>query len=148
MQSAVDFPTRTRIHVALEAADMEPTIGFYRTLLGEEPTKIRPGYAKFEPADPPVNLTLNHSPGAKPAASHFGVQVKSTEAVEEAKKRLTEAGYETETEDSVECCYAIQDKVWASDPAGNRWEVFVVVDNDAKSYGSCCGVEQELVSLG
>ena len=147
-QSAVEFATKTRIHVAWEASDIERSIAFYTTLLGEQPTKVRPGYAKFEPADPPVNLTLNLNPQAKPAASHFGVQVKSTEAVAEAAKRLELAGFPTETEDQVECCFAVQDKVWASDPAGNRWEVFVVLDNDAASYGACCGHEPELVGIG
>jgi hypothetical protein len=26
----------------------------------------------------------------------------------------------------VSCCYAVQDKVWVTDPDGNAWEVFVV----------------------
>lgn len=149
MQSAVEFKTETRIHVALDASDVEKSIDFYRMLLGEEPSKKRDGYAKFEPADPPVNLTLNQTPAARPAASHFGVQVKSSEAVAEAAQRFRRAGYETETEDEVECCYAVQDKVWVADPDGNRWEVFVVLDNDAPGYGQCCGeAEPELVQLG
>lgn len=146
-QSAVEFATRTRIHVALEAADVDRSIAFYQTLLGEAPSKVRPGYAKFEPADPPVNLTLNLNPQAQPAASHFGVQVKSTEAVAEAARRMEAAGFPTEAEDQVECCYAVQDKVWATDPTGNKWEVFVVLDNDATSYGACCGNETELVGI-
>jgi len=149
MQSAVEFATNTRIHVALEASDVERSTAFYQMLLGEGPSKERDGYAKFEPADPPVNLTLNRAPNARPASSHFGIQVKSTEAVAEATERFRRAGYETETEDAVECCYAVQDKVWVADPDGNRWEVFVVLNNDAASYGECCsGAEPELVRLG
>ncbi len=153
MQSAVQFPTKTRIHVALNASDIEASIAFYSTLFGEGPTKTRPGYAKFEPADPPVNLTLNHAtPAAGPtpraSASHFGVQVKSAEAVADAVERFRQAGLQTETEDAVECCYAVQDKVWVSDPDGARWEVFVVLDNDAPSYGACCETQAALVSLG
>jgi len=153
MQSAIEFATNTRIHVALESKDVERSVAFYRTLFGVEPTKVRPGYAKFEPADPPVNLSLNASADARPAASHFGVQVKSTEAVQEAIARFEAAGLPTEVEDQVTCCYAVQDKVWVKDPDGNAWEVFVVVDADAPVHGKaqegeCCAPEPTLVTLG
>ncbi len=153
MQSAVEFATNTRIHVALESADVERSIGFYETLFGQPPTKVRPGYAKFEVADPPVNLSLNASPSARPAASHFGVQVKSTEAVSEATERFRAAGLTTETEDNVTCCYAVQDKVWVKDPDGNAWEIFVVIDADMAEHGKaaegqCCAPAPTLVSLG
>lgn len=40
------------------------------------------------------------------------------------------------------CCYAVQNKVWATDPDGNRWEVYVVLDNNGKQHHStqtaCC----------
>ena len=40
------------------------------------------------------------------------------------------------------CCYAVQNKVWATDPDGNKWEVYVVLDNDAaqhhSSQSACC----------
>ena len=148
MQSVVDFPTAARIHVGLASSDMEASTAFYRLLLGEGPSKERDGYAKFEPADPPVNLTLNRSAQSKPAEMHFGVQVKSTEEVAAAAERFRAAGYETDAQDSVECCYAVQDKVWVSDPDGNRWEIFVVTDNDARSYGACCGEESEPAEVG
>lgn len=151
MQSAVEFATQTRIHVALESRDVERSIEFYRTLFGVGPTKVRSGYAKFEPADPPVNLSLNASAQARPASSHFGVQVKSTEAVQEAIARFEAAGLETEVEDQVTCCYAVQDKVWVKDPDGNAWEVFVVLEGDTPEHGKagegqCCA--PALVSLG
>lgn len=28
------------------------------------------------------------------------------------------------------CCYAIQDKTWVTDPDGNEWEVFVVLEDN------------------
>jgi hypothetical protein len=28
------------------------------------------------------------------------------------------------------CCYAVQDKTWVSDPDGNEWEVFVVLEDN------------------
>ncbi len=76
--SAVEFPTPTRLHVAVAVRDVAAAIPFYRTLFGQEPTKVRADYAKFEVLDPPVNFSLNNSEvgaghGAGPAAwSIFG----------------------------------------------------------------------------
>ena len=155
MQSAVDFATATRIHVALETSDLDRAIAFYRTLFAQEPVKVKPGYAKFEVADPPVNLALNAAPKARPAggASHFGVQVKSTEAVADAKERFEAAGLPIEVEEHVTCCWAVQDKVWVRDPDGNAWEVFVVLDANAAVHGKadadvCCTPAHDLVTLG
>ena len=45
------------------------------------------------------------------------------------------------------CCYAVQDKVWAADPDGNKWEVYVVLDDDAARHPStqstCCADESD-----
>jgi hypothetical protein len=46
--------------------------------------------------------------------------------VRSAIQRFTDAGLALFTEDNTDCCYALQDKVWVTDPDGNRWEVFVV----------------------
>jgi catechol 2,3-dioxygenase-like lactoylglutathione lyase family enzyme len=144
-ESAVQFDTESRVHVALGVKDLEQSVAFYRTLFGRGPTKTRPGYAKFEVAEPPVNLALNQSQGEtgpnNPVA-HFGIQVKSTAAVGVVADRLRKAGLGTATEDNVTCCYAVQTKVWAADPDGNKWEVYVVLDNDGASHSetpsACC----------
>lgn len=144
-ESAVQFDTDSRIHMGLAVKNLERSVAFYHTLFGQEPTKTRPRYAKFEVARPPVNLALNEVGGAtgpnNPVA-HFGIQVKSTEAVGKVAARLKAAGQETTVEDNVNCCYAVQNKVWATDPDGNKWEVYVVLDNDGAHHspqqGSCC----------
>jgi hypothetical protein len=59
-------------------------------------------------------------------ASHFGMQVASTDDVLEAKTRFESVGLKTRTEENTACCYAVQDKVWVEDPDGNEWEVFFV----------------------
>ncbi|MEZ5366611.1 MAG: ArsI/CadI family heavy metal resistance metalloenzyme [Bryobacterales bacterium] len=155
MQSAVEFATNTRIHIALETSNLDDAIAFYRLLFGQEPVKVKPGYAKFEVADPPVNLALNATPQAHSTggASHFGVQVKSTDAVNDARLRFEDAGRAIETEEHVTCCWAVQDKVWVRDPDGNAWEIFVVLDADAAVHGKadadvCCTPAAELVTLG
>lgn len=142
-QSAVEFAGAMRLHVALEVSDLERSIAFYQTLLGVAPTKVRTGYAKFEPAEPSVNLSLNQG-ASRPVsgAAHFGVQVQSTSAVEAIQKRLALAGHATRTEEATACCYAVQDKVWATDPDGNPWEVFVVTEAESphrvEPSGECC----------
>jgi catechol 2,3-dioxygenase-like lactoylglutathione lyase family enzyme len=143
-QSAVQFATNSRIHMGLAVKNLGRSVAFYRTLFGQEPTKTRRRYAKFEVAEPPVNLALNEVGGAhgpnNPVA-HFGIQVKSTDAVGTAADRLRDAGLETAVEDNVSCCYAYQHKVWATDPDGNKWEVYVVLDNNGaqhQSSSACC----------
>ena len=103
-KSAVEFATEARLHVALESSDVERSSRFYATLFGQEPSKVRPGYVKFEVESSPVNLTLNQSPAQPrrtPGVSHFGVQVKSTEAVAAMKQRFEDAGIPVRVEESV-----------------------------------------------
>ena len=132
-ESAVEFPTPTRIHVALAVRDVSRAIDFYRALLSQEPTKVRPGYAKFEVLDPPLNLSLNETAEAKapPLPQHFGIQVKHRAAIAEIAARMAKHGFGGQPEDQVTCCYAVQDKVWLSDPDGHQWEVFIVTQADA-----------------
>lgn len=143
--SAVEFPGRSRLHVALNVSDLEASKRFYELLLGEAPTKERPHYAKFEPHDPSVNLTLNEvTDQVRPegGAAHFGVQVKSIADVQAGIERFQQAGYGTLTEEATTCCYAVQDKVWATDPDGHKWEVFVVTQSDTAdaqyAASGCC----------
>ncbi len=144
-ESAVQFATTSRIHMGMAVTDLEASSAFYRTLFGQEPTKTRPRYAKFEVAEPPVNLSLNEvggETGPNNAVAHFGIQVKSSAAVKVVADRLAQAGVPTKVEDRVTCCYAVQNKVWATDPDGNKWEVYVVLDNDGANHHStqsdCC----------
>lgn len=145
-ESAVQFETESRIHMGLAVISLEHSVAFYTTLFGQGPTKTRPYYAKFEVAEPPVNLALNEVGGAtgpSNSVAHFGIQVKSSEAVRVVADRLKEAGQKTSIEEKVTCCYAVQNKVWATDPDGNKWEVYVVLDNDGTQHQSsqteCCG---------
>jgi catechol 2,3-dioxygenase-like lactoylglutathione lyase family enzyme len=134
--SAVNFATKMRAHIALACADVERSIGFYRELLGQEPAKVRDGYAKFEIAEPPLNLTLNYSPSPprQITPAHFGVQVKSTGEVMTKLAAMNRAGVVARTEEGVGCCFAIQDKAWFEDPDGNQWEVFVVTEADIPEH--------------
>jgi catechol 2,3-dioxygenase-like lactoylglutathione lyase family enzyme len=122
------MPDQVRVHVALNVRKFEESVKFYRAMFGVEPVKWKPGYAKFDVAEPPLNLTLNYQREAitRGALNHLGIEVDSTVDVLAAKKRLTEAGLVTRDEMNVDCCFALQDKIWVTDPDGNRWEVFTV----------------------
>ena len=143
-----------RLHLGLGVADLDRARTFYRAFLGVEPSKERPGFAKFEPAEPAVNLTLNEVGERKDHANppdHFGIEVGSTSAVEAAVKRLAAAGLEPRQERETTCCYATQDKVWVTDPDGHHWEVFVVLDPDASERteadrGCCVPTDGEATS--
>ena len=129
-EALASFSTKSRIHMGLSVADLSRSVDFYRILLGVEPSKVRPAYAKFEPEEPSVNLTLNESPSApRSQGTHYGIQVKSTAEVREMAARLSEAGLSVRMQEETTCCYAVQDKAWVADPDGNPWEVFVVLEH-------------------
>lgn len=131
--SVVEFPTLMRPHIGLATRDVERSIAFYEQLFRQQPTKVRPGYAKFEVLEPPINLSLNLA-GEVPeqrSPAHFGIQVKSTADVLAHRLRMTSSGFAARDEENVTCCYAVQDKVWFVDPDGHHWEVFVVTEADS-----------------
>lgn len=128
-------------HVSLNVSAIDASVAFYEAAFGVKATKRRPGYAKFDLERPSLNLTMTEAPRTGVNASHFGIQVKSSEDVAEAKASFEAAGLSTFSEEDTACCYAVQDKVWVEDPDGNAWEVFVV-KGDAPvmrdSSSACC----------
>lgn len=126
-------------HLALNVRDVGRSIEFYEKLFGLEPVKVRPGYAKFDVENPPLNLTLNGVPfGERGALSHLGIQVASTADVLAVRERWHEAGLVTRDEMQTNCCYALQDKTWVTDPDGNEWEAFVVLEDNLPASTTCC----------
>jgi catechol 2,3-dioxygenase-like lactoylglutathione lyase family enzyme len=128
-------------HLSLDVRDIEASAAFYSKLFGAAPLKRRPGYAKFDLASPALNLALaEHAPTGR-NVNHFGIQVDSSGAVEAAKRHLQAVGLLDLVEEDTVCCYAKQDKVWAVDPDGNRWEFFVVLEDAdlmKSEDGVCC----------
>lgn len=151
-----------KVHISLNVNDITKSAEFYGRMFGMKPTKLirgegesvevpgsdagtvikKTGYAKFDIADPPLNLALNESgASAGGTLSHLGLQVDSSEKVHEFKDRWTKAGLVTADEMDVTCCYARQDKTWVRDPDGNEWEAFVVledVESMSESESTCC----------
>jgi catechol 2,3-dioxygenase-like lactoylglutathione lyase family enzyme len=137
----------SRVQLALRVADLEGSIAFYSKLFGTEPAKLRPGYANFAVAEPPLKLVLiEGEPGEDTRLDHLGFEVDSTDAVTAATDRLKRAGLATFEENDTSCCYALQDKVWVHGPGKEPWEVYVV-KADADTLGksadgapeTCCG---------
>lgn len=139
-----------KAHVALQVRDLARSVDFYRKLFSAEPVKLRPRYAKFDLAQPPLNFTLNESSPAAPSPaapsphgglSHLGIQLGSTGEVLAIRERWSRAGLGPRDEMHTECCYALQDKTWVCDPDGNEWEAFTVLEDNLLEAGrsvSCC----------
>ena len=132
-------PKVLKAHVSLTVSNIEASIDFYRRMLGIEPFKVRPGYAKFDVENPPLNLSLLSGPRpGKGSLSHMGLQMANTEDVLAVRNRWADSGLEPREELQTNCCYALQDKAWVHDPDGNEWEVFTVIANTEDSSASCC----------
>lgn len=135
-----------RTHVALRVSDLERSIAFYTALLGQEPARREADYAKFETSDPPLQLALNltHEPIARDVGplSHLGVLVEDAREFERMRAHVESAGLETRLEQGIDCCYALQDKVWITDPDGVEWEIYRLLPDAArepKASTGCCG---------
>ena len=127
----------SRIQLAINVSDLDQAVAVYTELFGAEPAKRREGYANFAITDPPLKLVLIEGEGPGATLNHLGVEVDSTDEVQIATERLTGAGMAADVRTSETCCYAVQDKVWVSDPDGARWEVYTVLE-DAEATAACC----------
>jgi catechol 2,3-dioxygenase-like lactoylglutathione lyase family enzyme len=143
-------------HVSLNISDVDASVAFYEKVFDVKVTKRRPGYAKFDLESPSLNLSMTVAPRSGVNASHFGIQVASTDDVALATERFEKLGLRTLSEENTACCYAVQDKVWVEDPDGNTWEVFVVKGDSPEmkvDQSACCAPtglssRDNLVSLG
>jgi len=148
----------SRVQLALNVSDLDSAIVFYSKLFATEPAKVRPGYANFAIAEPPLKLVLIEGEGDPGSLNHLGVEVESTDLVASENARLSGDGLACATEDAVACCYAVQDKVWVDAPDGEPWEIYTVlsdvempggrlrtVDPDADAHADemCCGTAPE-----
>jgi catechol 2,3-dioxygenase-like lactoylglutathione lyase family enzyme len=121
-----------RVQLALNVNDLAESVAFYTKLFGTEPAKVRPGYANFAIAEPPLKLVLLENPGQGGSLNHLGVEVADTGTVEAEQARLAEAGLAAVEERDTTCCYARQDKFWITGaPNGERWEIYTVLQDSA-----------------
>lgn len=125
----------SRAQLALNVDDLDEAITFYSKLFNTAPAKVKPGYANFAIATPPLKLVLIENPGHGGTLNHLGVEVESSDQVHSEIARLTGEGLFTEEEIGATCCFATQDKVWVTGPAGEKWEVYTVLA-DSESFGA------------
>lgn len=132
----------SRVQLALNVSDLSKAVEFYSRLFSTEPAKQRPGYANFAVEDPPLKLVLFEGAKRGGRLNHLGVEVTSPDEVAAAERRMSDEGLATATEDEVACCYAVQDKVWVTDPDGAPWEVYTVLADAEAPVGDApdvCG---------
>ena len=82
----------SRVQLAINVEALDPAIEFYSKLFATEPAKVRPGYANFAIAEPPLKLVLIETPGQGGTLNHLGVEVASTDEVVAAQTRLSGRG--------------------------------------------------------
>ncbi|MFC0313894.1 ArsI/CadI family heavy metal resistance metalloenzyme [Gordonia phosphorivorans] len=124
----------SRVQLALNVDDLQASIDFYSKLLNTAPAKVKPGYANFAVAEPPLKLVLLENPGQGGTLNHLGVEVESSDTVHGEIARLSAEGLFTQEQINTTCCFATQDKVWVGAPDGEQWEVYTVLA-DADSFG-------------
>jgi catechol 2,3-dioxygenase-like lactoylglutathione lyase family enzyme len=140
-----------KIHLSLNVSDVDRSVAFYEAFFGVSAHKRRPEYANFDLSEPPLKLALEQAvpqPGVG-TLNHLGLLVAGRDQVEAARERLIAAGLATFDERDTTCCYALQDKVWVTDPDGNRWEIYALLDDllevGEKPAAGCITESQPLV---
>ncbi len=131
------------LQLALNVADLDESIDFYSKMFATPVAKVRPGYANFEVADPPLKLVLFEGAGEAGSLNHLGVEVEAAAEVEAAERRIAGSGLETTGVDDTLCCYAAKTETWVHGPDSTRWEWYVKtgdaeqLDNSVVT-GGCC----------
>jgi catechol 2,3-dioxygenase-like lactoylglutathione lyase family enzyme len=141
----------SRLQLALNVNNLEESVEFYSKLFAATPAKVKPGYANFAIAEPPLKLVLIENPGQGGTINHLGVEVPDTDTVDATQLRLAEHDLASIDERGTTCCYAKQDKFWVQGaPNGEQWEVYTVLGDSETFTGTetdapgCCGDTADL----
>ncbi len=136
----------SRVQLALNVANLDEAIEFYSKMFATQPAKIKPGYANFAIADPPLKLVLFEGQGEPGSLNHLGVETETAAEVTAAELRLSADGLDTTGVADTLCCFAEKTETWVHGP-DTKWEWYVKTgDSDQLSnvvvgeHGSvCCG---------
>jgi catechol 2,3-dioxygenase-like lactoylglutathione lyase family enzyme len=134
-----------RFHIHLSVQDLDANIRFYSAVFGMEPSVRKDDYAKWMVEDPRINFAISTRQSAT-GVNHLGIQVDSDEALATLRNRAADAALGVRDEKGAECCYALSDKYWLTDPQGIPWETYHTLDSiplfggseAAKSCEACC----------
>jgi catechol 2,3-dioxygenase-like lactoylglutathione lyase family enzyme len=139
---AIASTSRVRFHISLNINHLERSIEFYKVLFDMEPTKQRQDYAKFEPNDPPLVVSLEPNGRAGGGTlNHLGIRMIDDRQLVALQERLEKRGIRSQREDGVECCYAKQTKFWVQDPDQTLWEFYTLDDDELDHRGEGQSVE-------
>ena len=94
----------SRVQLALNVDNLGESIAFYTRLFGNRPAKVRPGYANYAIAEPPLKLVLLENPGRGGSINHLGVEVADVDTVDTEQTRLAVAGLTSTEERDTTCC--------------------------------------------
>lgn len=115
-----------RVQLAMNVRDLNESIAFYSKLFGEQPAKIKDGYANWALENPPLKFVIfERQDVAAGTINHLGIEVESAEEVVAEELRLRNEGLDTSGIDDTICCFAEKVETWVDDPNGPRWEYYV-----------------------
>ena len=77
----LEAPSTGRLQLALNVDDLDAAIDFYTRMFGVGPVKVKPGYANFAIASPPLKLVLFSGAGEPGTINHLGVEVATADEV-------------------------------------------------------------------
>ncbi len=152
MNTSVSFP---RMHVSLYVSDIEKTKAFYNAFFNQQPDKAKQGYLRYTIPNPALVISfLENADRVQSNFGHLGIQVKTLEEVTDRLEALKPLGMVSKEEMGVSCCYALQDKFWATDPDGHQWEMYYfhndVEFNDpkyeAEDASACCTTQEKFAA--
>jgi catechol 2,3-dioxygenase-like lactoylglutathione lyase family enzyme len=112
-----------RFHVHVAVNDLNKSIAFYSAMFGEQPSVVKPDYAKWMLEDPRINFAISNR-GQAPGVNHLGLQAEDDAELEAIHANLEKADTAVLPEKGAHCCYAKSDKYWVTDPQGIAWESF------------------------
>ena len=142
-----------RLHVHVAVDDLEKSIKFYSSMFGEKPSKQKSDYAKWMLEDPRVNFAIS-ARGAKAGLDHLGLQVDSSDELEQLREQMKAADMSLFGEGETTCCYAASDKSWVKDPSGIPWEAYhtmadaeIFSSTKADEGSACCAPDAKPSSL-
>ena len=136
-----------RFHVHVSVEDLQPSIRFYSSMFGTEPSVKKDDYAKWMLEDPRLNFAIS-TRGHRPGVNHLGFQVDSDGELAQLRQQVAAAEIPALDQAGAACCYAKSDKYWVQDPQGIAWETFHTLGGipvfgeeaapEKKADGACC----------
>lgn len=136
-----------RMHVSLYVSDIQKSVAFYNSFFGVEAVKIKPAYAKYVLEKPSLIISFVENPDrVKANFGHLGFQVETLDELMVLWEDAKQKNLISKEEMGVNCCYARQDKFWATDPDGVQWEVYYFHEDaefndphyEMESASACC----------